>query len=197
MIELRDLYKSYGKKKVLEGISFTAHAGELIAIVGRNGSGKSTLLKIMAGIIKPDSGEISYYDKDVLKNPKIIRRLCGYLPQTDPLMEDLTVRDNLRLWGANKKNLTRDLLEEFMLEDILKLPVKKLSGGMKRRVSFVAATIHKPAILLLDEPTLALDMENRYIIRGWIENYRKRNGIVLMVSHEREEIQFSDQIINL
>lgn len=188
MIEVRHLKKSYGKKLVLEDISFQAQPGEMVVIVGRNGCGKSTLLQILAGAIPPDSGEIRYFDACPLKNKKMFRTYCGYVPQENPLMEELSVLDNLRLWGFRKSHPDAVILQQFGLEELQNRRVEQLSGGMKRRVSIACAAIAHPPVMLMDEPTTALDFCYREEIRRWMRLYCQRGGIIVMTTHEEAEM---------
>lgn len=189
MLEVRNISKSYGTKKILENVSFLGNAGERIVIVGRNGCGKTTLLNILAGIQKPDSGTLRYAGKEPLKEPRVFVTVCGYVPQNNALMEALSVEDNLRLWGYSRKHPDRVILEQFHLEELLKTKVSRLSGGMKRRVSIACATFGHPSILFLDEPTTALDLYYKKDINDWLKLYQSRGGLVIMTTHEKEEIQ--------
>ena len=139
MIEIENLTSAYGRKNVLQGVSFEAERGDCIGIVGPNGCGKSTLLSILAGVLKPSSGTIRYYGKNALENQVVFRKMTGYVPQENPLMPELSVYDNLRLWYPDKKELAKELEEGFLrilgISEFLKMPVSKLSGGMKKRVS--------------------------------------------------------------
>lgn len=190
MIQVTHIKKKYGKKVVLEDITFSVQPGECVAIIGENGCGKSTLLKIMADVMKADSGEVSYFGKTKEKN-----KLCGYVPQENPLLEDLSVKDNLFLWGGKSAMEQKEVLEEFQLLDLLEMPVKKLSGGMKRRLSIACSMLKKPAILLLDEPTAGLDLFYKEQIMEWIRSYQEKNGMVLIVTHEEQEILSADRCL--
>ena len=109
MIEVHHVSKTFGKKQILKDINFEVKPGERVVIVGKNGSGKTTLLRIMTGIIKADTGEIQYFNEKVQSNGKVFRKYCGYVPQENPLIDELTVSDNLKLWSQNnevKKNIT-------------------------------------------------------------------------------------------
>ena len=187
-MEADSIYKSYGKKKVLKGISFTAPEGKCTGFIGANGCGKSTLLQILAGAIRPDAGEIRYFHEEPLKKRKLFQTCCGYVPQENPLMEDLSVLDNLRLWGFRKSRPDPVILQQFGLEELLNRNVELLSGGMKRRVSIACAAIAHPPVMLLDEPTTALDICYREEIRQWMNLYQKRGGIIVMTTHEESEI---------
>lgn len=193
MIEANSINKNYGKNQILTNVNFKIKSGELVAIVGRNGSGKSTLIKIIAGILKPSSGTLSLFDNLAKTDTSIFRKYCGYVPQDNALIEELSVLDNLKLWGVGKGHLDDKLLNMFDLEDILHETVSKLSGGMKRRVSIACAISHWPPILLLDEPTTALDIFYKDEIHIIIERYRKMNGIVVYTTHDEKEILKSDR----
>lgn len=197
MIQLSQIRKRYGKKKILEDISFQANPGEAVAIVGKNGCGKSTLLQIMAGILKADSGSINYFNHSARGNRKVFRQFCGYVPQENPLIEELSVEDNLRLWGGGKDSHTLELVTRFELGQMLKTPVEKLSGGMKRRLSIACALLQSPPILLLDEPTAALDIYYQNSIQHWMEEYREKKGIIVMTTHDEQEILWADRCLLL
>ncbi len=188
MIQISEIKKSYGKQLILDGISFEAQPGECVAVIGRNGCGKSTLMQILAGIEPPDSGELNYYHRNPRKDPKVFRELCGYVPQSNPLMEELSVRDNLKLFGAGPAIVEDELLRPFELAPILNKPVGKLSGGMKRRVAIACAVHHIPSILFMDEPTTALDIYFKQSIHEWMRQYQKMGGILIMSTHEDAEI---------
>ncbi|MGN1314293.1 MAG: heme ABC exporter ATP-binding protein CcmA [Lachnospiraceae bacterium] len=195
MIQVSQVKKNYGKKRILEEISFQVCAGEAAAIVGRNGCGKSTLLQVLAGIEKADGGSISYFTHPVSEDRRAFKRFCGYVPQENPLMEELSVRDNIRLWGGGKEPRTKEIISRFELGELLKTPVEKLSGGMKRRLAIACALFHAPPILLLDEPTAALDYYYRDSIREWMEEYRNGGGIIVMATHDEKEISWADKCL--
>lgn len=195
MIEVSDVKKQYGKRQVLSDISFQAQCGECVAIVGRNGCGKTTLMQILAGIVRPDGGTIRYFGKEPLKDKKLYRKFCGYVPQELPLLNELTVQDNLRLWGANCGDAYEKIIESFQLEEIMKMPVEQLSGGMKRRLSIACALAEWPPVLLLDEPVTALDLYYKESIEQWITEFKKMNGIVIMTTHDEREIMNCDKCL--
>lgn len=195
MIQVSNLGKRYGKKTVLQEISFTAQCGECVAIVGRNGCGKTTLMQILAGVLKPDGGEIRYFGKEPLKNFHYYQEYCGYVPQDLPFLEELSVKDNLKLWGVDRSAQYEWIIRAFDLREIMKMPVQKLSGGMKRRLSIAGALAKWPPILLLDEPTTALDLYYKDRIQSWIREYKKMNGIVIMTTHDEKEIMESDKCL--
>ena len=195
MLEVVHIQKKRGKKQVLNDISFRVNCGECVAIVGRNGCGKSTLLQIMAGVLKPDQGEIRYFGKDARKDRKVVREYCGYVPQENPLMEELTVKDNLRLWAGTSREIERNVIEQFQLDELMKEQVSKLSGGMKRRLGIACAMLRWPPILLMDEPTTALDIYYNDRVWQWIQQYREKNGMVVMTTHDEREIMGADRCL--
>lgn len=192
-LELRNIKKSYGKKQVLKKISLTAKAGECTGIIGANGCGKSTLLKILAGIEKADGGDIFMNGELVKMQSSRLTDYVGYIPQESVLIPELTVEDNLKLWasfGEYKKNenTLKLLREQFQLEDFYRKKVKYLSGGMNKRVNIVCALIHEPSLLLMDEPSTALDLVFKEELREYIRNFTASGGSVLLSSHDEGEI---------
>lgn len=196
MIQVRDINKKYGANKVLRDISFSVEDGTYVAIVGKNGGGKTTLMQILAGALKPDTGELNYFGSFPLKQKGEFRKLTGYVPQKLPLIEELSVKDNLELWQVTPKlEKYEEVLEQFDLKDLLKKRVGTLSGGMQRRLSIACAAAHSPKLLLMDEPTSALDLSYKRKILEWMEEYRTNGGIVLMTTHDEKEIMMCDRCI--
>lgn len=198
MIEIENLTSAYGKKKVLQGVSLCAERGECIGIVGPNGCGKSTLLSVMAGVLKPLSGKLLYYGKDALENRVVFQKMTGYVPQENPLMPELSVYDNLRLWYPGKAELAKELEEGFLqilgIPAFLKMPVSKLSGGMKKRVSIGIALSGMPPVLILDEPSAALDLVCKKDIRRYLQIYLERKGTVVITTHEESELSLCSSL---
>ena len=188
MIEVTQIRKSYGKKKVLSDITFQVKPGECVAIAGKNGCGKSTLMQIMAGILKPDGGELCYFGKKAAYKSSTFRRFSGYVPQENPLMEELTVQDNLKLWGGSHNANTKELVAQFQLEDLLQTEVSKLSGGMKQRVAIARAYAANPEVLLMDEPFGALDAQTRVQLQTELLNtWEKENKTCFFITHDVDE----------
>jgi len=199
LINVSEIKKSFGKKEVLKGASFNAEKGECIGIVGVNGSGKSTLLSILTGIIKADSGSGIIDGIDVLKYSKEISKIVGYVPQENPLIADLTVKDNLKLWYTGSKYSLKDELESGFLKNLgidefVNMTVKKLSGGMKKRVSIGIAVAKRPPVLILDEPSAALDLMAKKIIRDYLLLYIKEGGTVVIATHDEDELSICDRL---
>jgi ABC-2 type transport system ATP-binding protein len=199
LINVSEIKKSFGKKEVLKGASFNAEKGECIGIVGVNGSGKSTLLSILTGIVKADSGSGIIDGIDVLKYSKEISKIVGYVPQENPLIADLTVKDNLKLWYTGSKYSLKDELESGFLKNLgidefVNMTVKKLSGGMKKRVSIGIAVSKRPPVLILDEPSAALDLMAKKIIRDYLLLYIKEGGTVVIATHDEDELSICDRL---
>ena len=140
MIEVEHISKSYGKKQVLRDVSFSAKQGECIAIAGANGCGKSTLLSILAGTLRPNGGTFRAFDHDMFREPKERERIVGYVPQENPLIPELTAKDNLRLWYCDSpydmnEELEKGVLSMLGIPDFLNVKVSNMSGGMKKRLS--------------------------------------------------------------
>lgn len=192
-LEIRDIKKGYGRKQVLKRVSLTVCEGQCIGIVGANGCGKSTLLRILAGVEKANAGSI-LVNGEVIKNPsRQMAAQVGYIPQESVLMPELTVKDNLKLWAGfgdyeeNCRNLEK-LCEQFQIKEFYKERVRNLSGGMCKRVNIVCALIHKPALLLMDEPSADLDLVFKEELKGYIQNFVKEGGSILLSSHDEGEI---------
>ena len=194
-VEIKGIRKAYARKQVLTDISFSMEAGSCTAILGSNGSGKSTLLSILAGVRKADGGSFFYRGTDLLRCPGQIPKALGYVPQGDPLLEELNAWDNLRMW-YDRKTLQRELAEGALkllgIDGFLKTPVRRMSGGMKKRLSIGCAVVSRPGILLLDEPSAALDPVCKENIRSYLKVYRKEGGIVLMVTHDAQDLELCD-----
>ena len=195
MIQVNSICKSYGKNHILNGATFNAKKGECIAIVGANGCGKSTLLGILSGSRKSTSGSILYDGKDPVKNPKLFSDYVGYVPQDNPLMDKLSVLDNLRFWYCEStRNLNEDLKTgvpaRFGLDSYKNYPVEKLSGGMRKRLSIACALAKSPPILILDEPGASLDIICKEDIKYYLKTYIKNGGTVIITSHEEAELDF-------
>jgi ABC-2 type transport system ATP-binding protein len=200
MIEVKNIAKSYGKKKpVLRDISFTAKQGECIAIAGANGCGKSTLLSILAGTLRPDAGEFCAFGHNMFKEPKERERTIGYVPQENPLIPELTARDNLRLWYCDSpfdmdEELENGVLAMLGIGEFLNVRVSAMSGGMKKRLAIASVLLSKPDILLLDEPLAALDIPAKNDIIKFIDSFRAKGGTVFIASHSEEMFKHCSKI---
>ena len=198
-ITIQDIRKRYRSTQVLGGVSIEADQGTMTCILGKNGCGKSTLLSILAGVVRADCGRFLYQQDqesaiDLFRRRNDASRLIGYVPQSTPLLEELSALDNLRLWYTGGKKVLLQELEEGVLKDLdidqfLHKNVRTLSGGMKKRLSIGCALAHHPRILLLDEPGAALDLIAKEQIVTWLRKFCSQGGIVLLASHELGEIE--------
>ena len=199
-MEIRHLYKSYrrGKQKILDDLSVIAQNGDCIGILGVNGCGKSTLLSILAGVLRPDKGELLYHGK-AYTDSRQISSLCGYVPQENPLMEELDAYDNLRLWYCHSKldlqqELENGLLASLQIPEFLHVKVHQMSGGMKKRLSIGCAMAEDPPILLLDEPGAALDLPCKEQIISYLQQCKKAGKIIWIATHELQEMEICDAL---
>lgn len=202
MLEVSDIYKSYGRQEILKGISFKVNPGECVGLVGYNGCGKTTLLSILAGARKADRGSIRYNGREAMGHPGVFAQEVAYVPQENPLMEELTVRDNLLLWyrgsrEAMEKDLSEGTGSMLGVDKILKRTVGRLSGGMKKRVSIACALSNHAPVLIMDEPGAALDLECKEIIKEHLREYMKAGGSVMITSHELEELSLCTSLCAL
>lgn len=237
MFKVSDISKRFGKNYVLNGVSFDAVPGDAICLVGGNGCGKTTLLRILAGALKADEGTISFAGGTVRAaegDAAFFKQYMGYVPQSEPLIEELTVMDNIRLWGISPKGFSAgykasegafhssspaaacdgkasidgfddrahgavfgDICRSFGIDAYLKKRVSKLSGGMKRRVTLAIAFAPGPPVMLLDEPTNSLDIHGKEKVLSFLKAHRERGGIVIMSSHQKEEIAFCNRVFSM
>jgi len=194
-IKIQGIDKSY-KKPILNGVSFDISGGECIGLLGANGSGKSTLLNILAGVIRCDSGGFYLDGENLFKNTSLRERAVAFVPQAPPLFDELTALDNLKMWysGEELKNqLDNGVLKALGINGFLKTPVHKMSGGMKKRLAIGCALYNKPALLLMDEPSAALDLLCRQSICDYICNFKKTGGAIIIATHDVEEMKLCDR----
>lgn len=205
IIEINHLYKSYGDVKAVQDLSFRVKRGELFAFLGLNGAGKSTTISIMCGQLQKDGGRVEINGKNLDEDPDEIKRELGVVFQNSVLDKPLSVYDNLKtraalygLSGEAFESRLRELTRMFELGDILKRPIGKLSGGQKRRVDVARALLHKPSILILDEPTTGLDPQTRKTVWNIINGLRKsENMTVFLTTHYMEEAADADYVVIL
>ena len=194
-IKIKHVSKKFKNKQVLQDICLEGRGGTCIGILGANGCGKSTLLSILAGIQACNGGSFLCDGVDLLKDNKKRAELVGYVPQGTPLIEELTAKDNLLLWYDKKsmeKELTDGVLALLGIGDFLTVTVSKMSGGMKKRLSIGCAMAKKPPILLLDEPTAALDLFCKQSIASYLRHYKRSGGLLLLTTHDVMELDLCD-----
>ncbi|MCC8024716.1 MAG: ATP-binding cassette domain-containing protein [Clostridium sp.] len=199
MLEISGIYKSYRRQEILRGVTLAVKPGECVGIVGYNGCGKTTLLSILAGAQKADKGSIRYNGREALGRSEVFAEEAAYVPQENPLMEELTVRDNLLLWyrggrEAMKKDLETGAAAMLGVDRMLKQTAGRLSGGMKKRVSIACALSNHAPVLIMDEPGAALDLECKEVIKGYLRNYMAEGGAVILTSHELSELSLCTSV---
>ncbi len=196
IIEVNNIQKKFGKKQVLKGIDFSAAGGECVGILGGNGSGKSTLFSILAGVQKCDCGSFLCDGKDLFKEKKLHKSTIGYVPQGTPLLEELSARDNLLLW-YEKEDMERELeggvLRMLGVHEFIKTTVSKMSGGMRKRLSIGCAVAQKQPVILLDEPSAALDLACKENIAEYLKLHKSKGGILLLATHDVLELELCDK----
>jgi ABC-2 type transport system ATP-binding protein len=199
MIDVQHISKTYPKAntKALNDISFRIKKGDIFGLLGPNGAGKSSMMNILCGLLKPSSGAIKVDGHDIISDIKAIKQMVGVVPQDIALYPTLTAYENLIYFGSlykiNKKTL-RSLIENhlaiFGLIDAANRPVQTYSGGMKRRVNLIAGILHQPQIVILDEPTVGIDVQSRKVIVDFIKQLNTEQGTtVIYTSHHLEEAQ--------
>ena len=205
IIRIDHLSKSFGDVKAVQDLSFRVKEGELFAFLGINGAGKSTTINIMCGQLSKDSGTVEIDWADLDRNPDHIKRELGVVFQNSVLDGALSVRDNLQsraaLYGIKGAAFRQRLLELARLLDferILNRPVGKLSGGQRRRIDIARALLHRPKILIFDEPTTGLDPQTRKLLWDVVTGLRKRDKLtVFLTTHYMEEAADADYVVIL
>ena len=203
LIQVNHLSKNFGNVKAVDDISFQVKRGELFAFLGVNGAGKSTTISMICGQIAADNGAIRVNGTDIHKSLRKVKESIGVVFQDSALDKPLTGRENLKsraaLYGITGKRFDirlRELIETFELQEFIDRPFGKLSGGQRRRLDIARALIHKPELLILDEPTTGLDPQTRKMIWSIIQNLREKNGLtVFLTTHYMEEAAEADYVV--
>ncbi len=194
-IKINGIHKSFGNLHALKGIDLTIEQGEFFALLGPNGAGKSTLISILAGLIKPNAGDISVMGFDVVNQYQQARQLLGVVPQELVFDPFFNVREMLRFqagyFGRGKENdaWVDEILEGLGLADKAHTNMRKLSGGMKRRALIAQALAHKPPVIVLDEPTAGVDVELRQMLWEFIKKLNREGHTIILTTHYLEEAE--------
>ncbi len=193
-IEVKNLKKSFGDFQAVQDANFTAVSGEVLSLLGPNGAGKSTTISMLSGLLNPTAGDASIMGHSVMKEPAAAKKSLGVVPQDIALYPDLSARENLVFWGkmyglrgTDLKQRVDEVLEIIGLADRQKDQVGKFSGGMKRRVNIGAALLHKPEVVIMDEPTVGIDPQSRRHILDNVKELNQQGMTVLYTTHYMEE----------
>ncbi len=196
MLEIKNLRKTYGTNLAVDGVTFQITKGETLGLLGPNGAGKTTTVAMIAGLLRPDSGEVLIEGRPLRGDSDPLKHKIGLVPQDIALFDELPARDNLDFFGAlyQLKGAALDkaattALDLVGLTDKAKEKVKNFSGGMKRRLNLAAALLHDPDLLLLDEPTVGVDPQSRNAIFDNLETLKKRGKTLLYTTHYMEEAE--------
>ena len=205
IIRIDGLEKRFGEVHAVNNLSFRVKRGELFAFLGVNGAGKSTTISIMCGLLEKDDGNVEICGKNVGTDMREIAKKLGVVFQNSALDARLSVRDNLvsraalyGIYGAEAKKRIDELAEKLCFKDLMTRTVGKLSGGQRRRIDVARALLHKPEVLILDEPTTGLDPQTRKTLWGVIRDLRLHDGMtVFLTTHYMEESTDADYVIIL
>ena len=198
-IHVQGVTKRYGQLQALRGIDLDVPRGTLFGVLGPNGAGKSTLIKALVGSLRPTSGSIRVLGLDPLRDRAALREQVGYMPQSPALYQDLSARDNVTFFASAHRtsDLNRQVDEILALTDLsgrTEEPVRQFSGGMQRRVSLAAAIVHRPPMILLDEPTAAVDPALRARFWHTFRDLAARGTTLLISTHLMDEALLCDQV---
>lgn len=195
-IIVQDLHKDFGEVYAVKGVSFEVRSGQVFSLLGPNGAGKSTTISMLSCLLRPTKGDAQVMGHSVTKDPQAVKEVLGVVPQDVALYLDLSARENLEFWGrmyglrgANLRQRVDEVLELVNLTEHAKGKVGRFSGGMKRRINIGAALLHKPQILILDEPTVGIDPQSRRSILESVKELNRLGMTVLYTSHYMEEVQ--------
>ncbi len=201
-VEVQDLHKDFGDVYAVQGIRFDVQEGEIFSLLGPNGAGKSTTISMLSCLLHPTQGDALVMGHSVLREPMAVKESIGVVPQEIALYEDLSARENLNFWGkmyglrgAPLEARVDEGLEIIGLLERQKGRVSKFSGGMKRRLNIGISLLHRPQVLIMDEPTVGIDPQSRRSILDSIKGFNQQGMTVLYTTHYMEEAQeLSDHI---
>ena len=201
-IDIHDLHKSYGTRKVVDGLTLSVASGEICGFLGANGSGKTTTIRMLCGLVKPDSGGGTCLGFDIIRDAAKIRLLIGYMTQRFSFYDDLTVAENLDFVAAvfelaNRAAEVQAIMDRMGLADRASQLAGQLSGGWKQRLALAACILHKPRLLLLDEPTAGVDAKARREFWDLLHDLASEGLTVLVSTHYMDEAERCGRIVYL
>jgi ABC-2 type transport system ATP-binding protein len=195
MIQVKNLAKSFGPKRAVDGVSFNVEVGEVLGFLGPNGAGKSTTMRMITGFIPPTEGTVVIGNYDIQENPIEAKKLIGYLPENAPAYTDMSVYGFLNfvaelrgLRGEEKKKAVHRVIEMCFLEAVVNQSIDTLSKGYRHRTCFAQSIIHDPPVLVLDEPTDGLDPNQKHEVRTLIKRMGEKKAIIFS-THILEEVE--------
>ena len=195
-IFVKNLHKSFGGKPAVQGVRFTVHTGEIFSLLGPNGAGKTTTISMLSGLTEPDEGDAYIMGHSIRQESRAARAVLGVVPQEIALYMDLSARENLLFWGKMyglSGSLLRQRVDETLeiigLAGRQKDRVATFSGGMKRRVNIGVALLHRPQVVIMDEPTVGIDPQSRRHILDAVKELNRQGMTVLYTTHYMEEAQ--------
>ena len=193
---MENVVKRFRAHVALDHLSLEVNKGETLGLLGPNGAGKTTAIRVLTGLTSADAGEIRLFDRELRGQAADIKRRIGIVPQDLAIYETLSARENLKYFGklygvtgALLKQRVEEVLDVFGLTDVAGKSTKKFSGGMKRRLNIGCAIIHKPELLILDEPTVGIDPQSRNHILSFVEELNRQGTTVFYTSHYMEEVE--------
>ncbi|MBT9251321.1 ABC transporter ATP-binding protein [Bacillus halotolerans] len=197
MLQVENIKKAYGKKTIVKGISFSLKKGESFGLLGPNGAGKSTTISLISGLVPLDGGEITVGGYAIGKDTNKAKQKIGIVPQEIALYPTLAAQENLVFWGkmyglthGEAKKRSAEVLEYVGLTERAKEKIETFSGGMKRRINIGAALMHKPELLIMDEPTVGIDPQSRNHILETVKQLNETGMTVIYTSHYMEEVEY-------
>jgi ABC-2 type transport system ATP-binding protein len=196
LVEIQGVKKHFGEIHAVDGIDMHVKKGEILGLLGPNGAGKSTTISMIATLLEPTNGTILFMGESIQTNPKPIQEVLGFVPQEIALYPTLTGKENLQFWGrvyrlrgGKLKERISEISQVIGLEERLKDRVDTYSGGMKRRLNIGVALLHKPAFIIMDEPTVGIDPQSRSFILDTVRELRDQGSTVLYTTHYIEEVE--------
>lgn len=197
MLEIIRLTKKFGAQKAVDAVSFSVQAGDAFGLLGPNGAGKSTTISMMSGLLVPDDGEVLLNGRSLRRDARYVKQRIGLVPQSIALYNHLTAEENLKFWGTvyglSGSHLAENIewcLKVAGLESHRRQQVSKFSGGMQRRLNIAVGMIHRPEILIMDEPTVGIDPQSRNHILETVHQLNRDGMAIIYTSHYMEEVQY-------
>lgn len=196
IVSLRNLIKRYGSIIAVDNVSIDIRENEIFGLLGPNGAGKSTIIKLIAGLLKPDSGIVNIYSKNCMDNIMEIKRMLGIVPQELAIYENISAWENVEFFGSlyglrgkDLKDRVNTALEFVELNERVNDKPKNFSGGMKRRLNIACSIVHQPKIIIMDEPTVGIDTQSRNHILNSVTQLNKMGSTIIYTSHYIDEVE--------